>query len=79
MRIHEPRRTTKGIRLLRRKVAEDPEFASLVFGLRELMNKHGASPFKLRAAYNLLLHGASWRQYKHEQTSEVSREDLDLE
>ena len=71
MSVHEPRRTTKEIRRLRTKVAEDASFASLVFDVRELMNEHEAAPNLMRGAMRLVLHNTSWRNYRRTQDAKL--------
>lgn len=44
-------------------MAEDAQFAALVFDLRELMHAHDSSSNRMRAALRLVLHGADWRTY----------------
>ena len=62
--IHEPRRPTLAIDNLRTRVAENAEFASLVFDLREVLDIHCASPSQMRAALKLVLHDVTWRVYR---------------
>ena len=75
MSIHEPRRTTRNIRQLRTKLAEDPSFASLVFDLREVMHIHDATPNLLRAAQRLVLHDEAWKAYRRTLTEEHFEEE----
>ena len=68
---HEPKRITKDIKLLARKIREDADFSSLVFAMRDLMHEHGAAPNRMRAALRFILHEDSWRRYRGRQ-SEVA-------
>jgi hypothetical protein len=77
--IHEPRRTTKDIRKLRTKVAEDPAFDALVTSIREAMQEHCAAPNLMRAAVRLVLHEEAWHTYKHVQDDALIEEEEDVE
>ena len=84
-RIHEPKRTTAETRRLKRLLAENASFASLVFDLREVMDTHCASPNWMRAALRLVLHDSDWRVYRrllnglppHEEQEEKEEEDVE--
>jgi hypothetical protein len=77
--IHEPRRTTKDIRKLRTKVAEDPGFESIVDGIRCVMEDNDAAPNLMRAAVRLVLHEDAWRTYRHVQDDALIEEEEDVE
>lgn len=67
MSTREPKKATRDIRKLAEKYKTDPEFAALVFDVREVMQESCASPNHMRAALRLVLHQESMSAYRYQQ------------
>lgn len=62
--MREPKKPTKAIRFLAKRVREDTSFASLVSDLREIMDDREATPTEMRAALRFVLRVRAWAPYK---------------